>query len=711
MSKKKDYELAYRDALAAVAMTFAPSTDVPRERVLIRSALASLSFEFGKDAFNRRGAIKAISHHGNLPELRENVAESLFGQLLEKQIIHSQDDNGKTNYKLDSIILRKTHEEQKHINELIEQIISDLFEVGRIPKTVIPELHQALILTLARLMEKHGNRYAQQIAGRADEPAIVRREQLVDICKNSMSKTVSRHVNSEAMADAITELFKRRESHLTSFVFSLAQHYYYLRLLGLDGGLQILTDDRFRKTTFFVDTNLLIPFLFEESSHHRSVLEFVEITLQLEISLHVTEMTLEEYRRLIEHYIEGFKEIFDDVPEDLVSTVNNDILRTYRLHKDRDSGISPEEFLSQSLDARTRLESEWGITVFDEPVEHNITSKKLNDAKGIINKSSLIVRHRSKNDLSCEHDAHVFFVIQKERERSGDNSAWLLTLDRSLPYADKKLQKKDSIPFCLSLDGFLHIISPYVRGDHQSRFADMFVELISHNIFPQEEVIKIDDFLMFTNFDISISHLSGFDVKQVIRKVKQAIIEKGTTLINEQQLIGYEVQKALSDPTLVYHTQLENEIKQRGEELSELEKTRLSEKERHKLQLQQMYTEQKQANLLHTQEIQGLSQRLDSKDKRIADLEEKYCKYQYSVRILIVLFVAFVLILTVWLALNSWITLLPKPRFTQIFLSFLIVSECASFAFRKKSLEIASHFLAIIALFLTLWSMLTAGTP
>ena len=64
---------------------------------------------------------------------------------------------------------------------------------------------------------------------------------------------------------------------------------------------------------------------------------------------------------------------------------------------------------------------------------------------------------------------------------------------------------------------------------------------------------------MFTDMDLTIRALPGEDVQKVIRRVKKAL---GGNLSNvDQRNISYEVQKALTDPTLNYRTELESRLR------------------------------------------------------------------------------------------------------------------------------------------------------
>ena len=196
-------------------------------------------------------------------------------------------------------------------------------------------------------------------------------ESSVAICRRAMVDSPIPVFTPEMMADAIAELFARREPHFAQFVFSLTQCYYYMRLMGLDGGLQQLSADRFQGAEFFLDTNLLIAFLFEHSRHHRSVLELWELCQQQHISLHTTESTLEELRRVADYH-QSIKAVFDAVPDDLVDKTHSVFLRTYRYQRKTDLGLTVDAFFESIADARDQLKRGWGVTVLDETVEHNV---------------------------------------------------------------------------------------------------------------------------------------------------------------------------------------------------------------------------------------------------------------------------------------------------------------------------------------------------
>jgi len=692
-----------REALAAVAMAFAPATEIPRERALIRSAIVSLLLNFGDETFDRDKAVDAISGHGALPELRREVAEPLFDKLLSENIVREVGDDKTDVYIFDEEFAKKTYDEQDVIENLIGRVISDLFDTGRLPRVQIPQLRKELLIALARLMKEYGEQYAYQVAGRAEKPITIPHDELVSICRDSMSHEIMEFIDPKDMADAITELFLQSEPHFAKFVFSLTQNYYYLRLVGLAGGLKFLASDRFSGSIFFLDTNMLFPFLLKESRHRRSIMELVEIALQLNISLHETESTLDELGRVIEYYRTKLAKAFDEVPDELVANTQNLLLRAYRARKQQEPTLTVEEYLSQFRDVRETLENDWGVTVFDDPVERELSDKEIRYTKKIINDCSERVRHKKKPDSSVEHDAHIYYVVLAERERAGDKAAYLLTLDMSLAHAARELQGKEELPFCMTLGGFLQIISPYVRADHEQSFAEVFVELVGNNLFPPEEIIDIEDFLMFTDFDLSVRQLPGADVKKVIRGVKEAL--DGTLpLENERNRVAYEIQKALSDPTLKYRTELEDALKAYKAEIKALKEARDRDSDKHALEVERIESK-------HRIEFEDLNRKLQAMAAKSEDYElqvKGLLKKHQTAWFLFKAFGSFVVLALLlrgcWWFIGFKSAWFAKPLLCKVLISVTAITTWVGIVSPKAILSTILFIIAVLSLLLSAWA-------
>lgn len=159
---------ADKDCLAAAAMAFAPATDVPRERALLRSAIHSLIHTYGSSRFRCSEAIDAISDHGNLPELRPEVTRPLFERLQQEGIVQKVEEGEDPYFQLDNAFLARTREEKARVEDLIAKVITGLFSDISLTLDQKTLLIRDVLLVIAEVMARFGKQYAYQVAGRAD---------------------------------------------------------------------------------------------------------------------------------------------------------------------------------------------------------------------------------------------------------------------------------------------------------------------------------------------------------------------------------------------------------------------------------------------------------------------------------------------------------------------------------------------------------------
>jgi predicted nucleic acid-binding protein len=697
-SKRRDEDID-REALAAAAMAFAPATDIPRERALVRSAIISLLLECGDKEFSKEKGIMAISRHGALPELRGNIARTLFDKMIEMKIISS---DGTDIFHFDKDFAKNIYEEQDRINQMIDRVISDLFETDTLPPQIIPKFRKVLLASLAHVMKLYGEQYAYQIAGRVDKPVVVQHKELVNICYHNITKDIKGYLSPEKMADAITELFEQKERHFSSFVFYLAQNYYYLRLMGIGGGLEYLIEDRFNGSEFLLDTNILLQLLIEHSRHYRSIMELVSIALKLNISLHESEITLDEFKRVIDYQRIELAKAFDEVPDDLIQITKSILFQDYRKNKQQNSDLTVESYFAQFHDIREKLKQEWGITVFDDPVERSISDKELEQTKRIINECSEKIRNRKKTNESLAHDAHIYYVILAERSRFGENTAWFLTLDTSLPHVARDLQGIEQIPFCMTLDGFLQIISPHVRADNEQSFAEMFVELVGNNLFPPEEVISIEDFRMFTDFDLSVRNLPGADVKKVIRRVKGAL-HGSISLDTDRKKIAYEVQKALSDPSLKYRTEMEEKFKKKDDEIEELLKGRDRDRDKYDLEVRKIKLDHDIKYEKLNRQVQEMAQKSSDYEKELDAIQKKHKTACYLLKVFLSIFILAILVRGFWWLIDYRKEAINNPELLKISSLVTAIAAWVGIICTKKILSIISFIFSVLGALFTAW--------
>lgn len=692
----------FQKFLAASAIAFSPATDVPRKRALLQSAVSSLFSAFAEGEFTKDEAILEICRHGTLPELRNNTAVDLFNELAEQQVVVSCRDNSEY-YQLSEDMISKTKEETKSVVALIARVLDDLLGARSLNPEERKALEHQVMTVLARMMEEQGTAYACQVAGVRNGGHVVDRHILGRVCKETLESAGDKAViNSEELLEAVAELFACREEHFSDFVFLLTQNYYYLRLLGMAGGLEFLSEGRFDKAEFFLDTNIVVSLLMTDSRHHKSTIELIETCKEVGCTLTVTEETISEYKWVIDGHRSSFGKIYEEMSDDLVDDVSDVFLRTYR-KQHRDTGISFEAFFEEFLNPRGVLTETYNLTVEDHPVENEVPELELDKIKDRINHWSRQIRHKNKGKNAQAHDAHLYLLARRP-ENAGDEKIWVLTLDTSLATAFKELAGAEMKAPCMTLDGFLQVMSPYVRGNHQHSFAKLYTELVCRNLFCPKRTIDIDDFRIFTNFDLSIKALPGPDVKRIIRRVKHAI--DGPLDDASREALAHEVQKALQDPTLSYRVGLEEQIAQLKRALEEKNghlEQRNTEIETHRAKiglmderLQALENKQTEQEKAHVKELRRLKSEKEIQSKRAA-------KHTAILSGLLASLISIVLILAIlFMVPASWFSIFKNPLLIRICASVVVAGIGLSLAFRKKGFTIAGIAIAVVALIISL---------
>lgn len=368
------------------------------------------------------------------------------------------------------------------------------------------------------------------------------------------------------------------------------------------------------------------------------------------------------------------------------------------------SKLTPEAFLAIFSNARNVLEQKWHVTVLDERIESSLSKGEIDATRRLLNEHSEQVRHVSKGERSLEHDAHMYYLVIAERARYGDKAAWILTPDTSLPQAAVVLQGADAVPFAMSLDGFLQIMSPYVRSDHQQSFAEMYVELIGRNLFPIEEVLQLEDFLLFTDMELTIHSLPGEDVKKIIRQVKKNLDGK-SILTADKKRVAYEVQKALMDPTLKYRVSLEQEIALRDLQLEQAEEDRKRDQAKQQLELERAKKEFGTELAESKAAARASDERSQSLDGKLQiELVRSRC-LMHVLRVVISGVILGVIAVIVWVLPLTWIAFAKTPIAFQLGICVAAVSTWVALSFKARVLNVLLFIIAVLGVLFTAWSI------
>ncbi len=232
----------------------------------------------------------------------------------------------------------------------------------------------------------------------------------------------------------------------------------------------------------------------------------------------------------------------------------------------------------------------------------------------------------------------------------------------------------------------------------------MFVELVRNNLFSPEEIIEVDDFLMFTDFDLSVRQLPGDDVKKVIRRVKRALDGK-LPLDMERQRVAYEVQKALSDPTLKYRTESERVLKEREAQIRDIKEARDRDREKHELELQSV-------EIKHRTEFEDLNRKLHAMEAKGNEYEVQVERLLEKHKVTWFLFKAFtslallgVAVVVCWRFVDSRSNSVAEPFLCKVSVAVSAGAAWVGIIIPKKLVSIVLFILAVLGVLFSAWSL------
>ena len=322
----------------------------------------------------------------------------------------------------------------------------------------------------------------------------------------------------------------------------------------------MLSEDKFKEGTFYLDTNILIAYIFEEHPHHTSARYLIDIIQKkLRGKIKVAQITLDEFDSWFEHRIPMLTKTFQAIPGHTTPKVRGIILSEYRKYI-KTVPFPNKKNIEGFVDI---VDDAWfGDAVNNEDV------KKIADE---LRTRYFSLRNGDKPLRAALHDARILKWIDIERRKFSTPKIWLITLDTTLPSA---LYKNNTLS--ITLDAFLQWVSPFIEIPS---VEGLFSRLIQNRFFPPEKIFDLKDFLIFYELDIHAKDLPPEDVEEAITYLKSKFGE--ITLDNPDSFseISYELARFFADPSRKYQQEIrraydnqENLKKEYERKLGELQK-------------------------------------------------------------------------------------------------------------------------------------------
>lgn len=290
------------------------------------------------------------------------------------------------------------------------------------------------------------------------------------------------------------------------------------QILNLDPSMVRVQREWFSRRRLYLDTNVVLAYLFEGQVLHSVVLEIVQATANLEVQLLISPVTLNEVNGQVSRGKRNYFQ-YERVPLVKSMAANGDdaILATFVQLSRKQPSLEWEAFIAPFDDLEEIL-LQYNILVESEGFDQAETSDKLSQIRREITRT----KPSWVSENVIEHDSVNCALISLLREVYPPDErgqvVWLLTLDRSLRASQKRLHASEVIsgPYCVQAQEWGEIVLPA-----QSLLGFVFDDFIGHlaqaklGAIADPQVIQLDFLETIQDAGVDVDRLLRLHPDQV----------------------------------------------------------------------------------------------------------------------------------------------------------------------------------------------------
>ncbi|MFA5032462.1 MAG: hypothetical protein WC614_05520 [bacterium] len=537
------------DVILSYNFTFGPQLEYPRKEAIERIVTNCLYTL--QETYPEGASIETIREkmRNECPvQLRTSQVSSSIESLLKKDIILSNKQNGRDYFliKEKQKIKTQINERGNILNRCVEKIITRIRErYSLITSSQINTVSTLFKEFIVFVFSQIGQQSAKMMLGNFSNKDILYSSQINDKLNQRLS--FFKLTNPELISVIKTEFynfFQGSDPVYSSLKFYMTQNFYILKLLGIDPKSRVLSKNAFNNSYIYLDSNVIITGLLSEAEMSRSFQEFYKISQDIGISLYVSEVTKKEIKDVIK-YQRGISDTYDNIPTTMEDQIHNAFYEVYKKSKEKDPTFTIDKLFEPFEDLENTLKDKFKICIEDDILYDTILKDKdIERIKNILQKKSKEIRKKEKKDGTLLHDAFLFLLIKNKREEKSET--WFLTLDTSLPPANKMIFENEANPSCFTLDSWLQCISPFVPENSIENFSSVFSGVLGSEFFSFEQIYDIEDFKFWTDIEVDIKKWPESIIREYTQLIKNEI-RKGRPYNEElKKELTYKLSKKLN---------------------------------------------------------------------------------------------------------------------------------------------------------------------
>lgn len=513
-----------RELVYASLVRYGPEFAELRHRALDRVVLGALLDSSAENPFRVGEVQRNLTLGGNAPAIRPEVIRETLERLAIAGKVEKSEVRKRTAYYLTDVAARELAEIVKSTEDLFQPVLRRMLD--NTAHLVACETGSTVCRKfICECFARFGARLAKTVTGHGSDADLLNIASVHDAFRVAAEGVTLSEEAAESLKARCLNFIRGTEPEEKQLKFYLAQGFYFLELLGLEGSQFVpLSKEAFSGTVLYLDTNILVLGLIPVDEDASSFGELGKLAKRLNIELRVTRATLDEARRLAANRLEQLNKIVGALPDELLGRSRDQFIMEFLERRKRESTLTPDEFLSPFDNIFEIAEKKLGLTVVEKNVAEILHGRDYLRAETAIQTEAVELRGTEKSSSVLFHDvAHYVLVLD---ERAQNPKTWFLTRDGSLIRAGSKLALNDGPSFCFPLLGFLQSISPFVvTQDEEFSLADVFSGLVMEHVLPHSSLFEARELALFAEMHEDILSTPQDRLIQAVDYVKSTVLK------------------------------------------------------------------------------------------------------------------------------------------------------------------------------------------
>lgn len=435
-------------------------------------------------------------------------------RLSENKRISFNNQNEIKHYRLSKEVFEETKLQRTSFDNLLKYIVDNLFEhaIAGSDKYLEP-----FSLFLANVFSMLGEETVRLILGKLDKSVFLSHStfnKIISAIKNDFSELDYNHFSS-----SVKRFFEEEDPKFNELKLIMSQNYYLAKAIGLDPTGNLLSEEMFRGSTFYLDTNIALGVMDVESAYHLGIIEMGKACKKIDINLKIAKITIDEIKNWAAVQEELFTSALDQIPEGLKSKVRSSFLKVYDAKIEKGEDVEIKDLFISFNDPIEELNKYFDVDLvddlwFDRAEKEQITKDFALELKEKYNNNN----QRNKSEAASIHDALILRWIDKQNSRDNEKIL-MLTADRSLPGMFPPGSTKRNLAITReSLFQWLYTLS--TPSKDKESFTKIFSKMLENRVLPQARILKLADFKVFDLLEMKCKNLPEKDVEDCIRYYK-----------------------------------------------------------------------------------------------------------------------------------------------------------------------------------------------